>query len=194
MKKQDNKKSFSKRRTIKFTVFSLVFVTCVFIAYSLGYIPIGLSVKPPIGNFGRVPVEQYLEEYPEVGDMPNLDKILYEVIGTDEPLNSVLNSYKEELEREGYALKYEGSGYAAERNFVYVGYLKGFTAVGIILCEEAYEEFNYETMVVYMTGNAYDFIPLLNWYQQKYDPGAWLGCRCQCRILLVWQCFPLASS
>lgn len=167
-----HKKNLSKKRTIKFTIFSIVVVSSILVGYTLGYIPIGLSVKSPVGNFGRIPVGDYFEEYPEISDMPNLDKIIYEVIGTDESLESVLNSYMEELENEGYHLEYEGSGCIADKNFVYVGYLKGITAVGIILSEEAYDEFNYETVVIYMTGNGFDFIPLLNWYQEKYDPGA----------------------
>jgi len=171
LNKQKIKEKIMKKRTLKFTIISLVVISTVFIAYSMGFIPIGLSVKPPIGNIEEIQINQYFEKYPELNDIPNLDKIVYEVFGTDESMDSVLNNYEKELKNEGYSLKYKGTGYATGKSFKYIGYQKGLIAVGIIVSDEAYEDINYETVVLYMTANCFDFVPLLNWYQEKYDSG-----------------------
>jgi len=163
---------FLKKRTVKFSFILIIAIFTIFVAYSFGYIPIGLSVKPPIGNIEEIQIDQYKEKYQELSDIPNLDKIVYEVFGTDESMDSVLSNYEKELRDDGYSLKYKGSGYATAKNFKYVGYQKGLIAVGIIISDEAYEDINYETVVLYMTANCFDFIPLLEWYQEEYDSGA----------------------
>jgi hypothetical protein len=161
-----------QRRTIKMLIITSISLTCIFFAYLGGYIPLGLSVKPPIGNIDKIAIERYFEKYPELDTMPKLDDILYEIYGTDKHAASVLEQYQRELENEGYTLKYFGRGYATAKEFVYVGYLKGFTAVGIILTSEGYEDFGYQTILVYMTGFAYDFVPILEWYNAQYDADA----------------------
>jgi len=172
MNKQKLRNILLKRKTITFTILTIIAIISIFFGYINGFIPVCLSAKPPIGNIERISVEQYIEKYPELSDLPDYDNILYEIFGTDEPTAVVLDDYKEKLQNEGYTLKYEGSGYIAGKNFKYVGYLKGITAVGIIVSSEAYEEFGYETLVLYMTGNAFDFTPLLDWYQEKFNPNA----------------------
>ena len=170
--KKQTKCPFIKKRSAKFSIFTSVVIAVVFLAYLGGFIPICLSVIPPTGNVIEIDVESYIEKYPEFGDMPSYEKIEYGIFGTDTSIDAVLDYYKAKLENDGYSLKYEGTGYVIEKRFLYVGYLKGITAVGIIITSDAYEEVEYETAVLYMTGNAFDFIPLLEWYQEKFDPGA----------------------
>ena len=169
MDKQKLRNIFFKRKTIKFIILILIPIVSIIILYVNGFIPIGLSAKPPIGNIERIQVEKYIEKNPELSDLPDYDNILYEIYGTNKQIAVVLDNYKEILQNEGYTLKYEGSGHFKDKNFTYVGYLKGITAVGIIVTSEASEEFGYKTVVLYMTGNAFDFKPLLNWYQEKFD-------------------------
>ena len=83
---------FLKKRTVKFSFILIIAIFTIFVAYSFGYIPIGLSVKPPIGNIEEIQIDQYKEKYQELSDIPNLDKIVYEVFGTDETLDSVLSN------------------------------------------------------------------------------------------------------
>jgi hypothetical protein len=169
MDKQKLRNILFKRKTIKFTILTLIPIIIILILYANGFIPIGLSAKPPIGTIERIQVKKFIEKNPELSDLPDHDNILFEIFGTDKLISVVLDNYKEILQNEGYTLKYEGSGYILGKNFNYVGYLKGITAVGIIVTSEASEEFGYETVVIYMTGNAFDFKPLLNWYQEKFN-------------------------
>lgn len=170
MNKQKFKQILSNKKSIRCFILFLIIISVIISAYILGYIPFGLSVKPPIGNIEQIQIEKYLEKYPEIDTLPNLDKILYDVIETDKSIELVSDEYKEELENDGYSLKYEGTGYLSGKKFRYFGYLKGITAVGIILSDEADEDVNHKTIVVYMTGNAFDFIPMVNWYKEKYNP------------------------
>jgi len=169
MNQEKQKNNFSKRKTIKYTILIIIPIIIIFILYINGFIPIGLSAKAPIGTIEEIEVEQYIEKNPELSDLPDYDKILYKIFGTDEEIADVLDSYKEILQNDGYTLKYEGSGFITGKNFQYVGFLKGITAVGIIVSSEASTEFGYKTVVLYMTGNAFDFQPLLDWYQGKLN-------------------------
>ncbi len=169
MDKQKLRNIFFKRKTIKFIILILIPIVSILVLYVNGFIPIGLSAKPPIGSIERIQVENYIEKHPELSDLPDYDNILYEIFGTDKLVSVVLDNYKEILQNEGYTLKYKGSGYFKGKNFTYVGYLKGITAVGIIVTSEASEEFGYKTVVLYMTGNAFDFKPLLDWYKEKFE-------------------------
>jgi len=168
MNKQKLKNIILKRKTLKLTILILLSIMIIFILYANGFLPVGLSAKPPIGKIEQIKVEEYIEKNPELSDLPNFDKILYKIYGTDKSISVVLDNYKVILQNEGYNLKYEGSGYFTGKNFKYVGYLKGFTAIGIIISSEVSEEFGYKTVVLYMTGNIFDFKPLLDWYQEKF--------------------------
>jgi len=169
MDKQKLRIIFFKRKKIKYTILLIIPIVSIIFLYVNGFIPIGLSVKPPIGSIERIKVEKYIEKNPELSDLPDFNNILYEIYGTDELITIVLDNYKEILLNDGYSLKYEGAGFFKGKNFSYVGYLKGITAVGIIVSSETSEEFGYETVVLYMTGNAFDFKPLLDYYQEKFD-------------------------
>ena len=169
MDKQKLGNIFLKRKTIMFTILILIPIISIIILYVNGFIPIGLSAKPPIGDVEQIKVEEYIEKNPELSDLPEYDNILHKIFSTDKPIDAVLDNYKEILQNEGYTLKYNGSGNFTGKNFKYVGYLKGITAVGIIAYSETSEESGYKTIVLYLTGNAFDFKPLLDWYQRKFN-------------------------
>jgi len=169
MDKQKLRNILLKRKAIIFTILILLPIISIFILYINGFIPIGLNAKPPIGDVEQIKVEEYIEKNPELSDLPEYDNILYKIFSTDKTIAAVLEDYKEKLQNEGYTLKYEGSGNFTGKNFKYVGYLKGITAVGIIVYSENSEESGYKTMVLYLTGNAFDFKPLLEWYQRKFN-------------------------
>jgi len=105
----------------------------------------------------------------EIITLPNLDKITYQGYGTDATADIVYNEYKTDLVSEGYTIKYEGTGFMGSKSFQYIGFLKGITAVGIIISSDAIEETGHETAIMYMTGNGFDFIPILDWYQSNYE-------------------------
>ena len=162
-----------KRKTVKrlLMVISILVIVGIVIGfiYNAGFIPIVglLNVKEPVGNPVGLDIGSYMEEYPQIGDIPNLDKIKYGIYGTDESADVVANSYKEELENEGYNAMYAGTGEIEGMTFSFIGFLKGLTAVGIITTSDASDEFGYDTVVLYATGNAFDFKEILDWYQEK---------------------------
>ena len=164
-----SKSRFLKSKTSKVALISITIISIIFTAYLFGYIPICLSAKPPAGNYAIFDILSYEEEYPELSNLPNLDKITYQGYGTDATADVVYNEYKTNLVLEGYTIKYEGTGFIGSKNFQYIGLLKGITAVGIIISSDALEETGHETVILYMTGNGFDFIPILSWYQSNYE-------------------------
>jgi hypothetical protein len=53
------------------------------------------------------------------------------------------------------------------RQFRVVGFLKGLTVVGVVVTDDADDEFGYDTVVLYATGSAFDFQEILEWYQSN---------------------------
>lgn len=138
-------------------------------AYNAGLIPITgfMDVKAPYGDSVELDISNYMKEYPEFEGIPNLDKIKYSAYGTDESIDTVVSKYKEQLQGEGYAVKYEGLMNFEGRQFRVIGFLKGLTAVGVVITDDADDDFGYDTVVLYATGSAFDFQEILEWYQNN---------------------------
>ena len=143
----------------------IVFLSIFFVANYLGYIPIGLSVKEPVGNVKTVNVDGLTDEFSSIADMPNLDKIEYKVFDTDAPVSDIVNNYNNQLISDGYSHEYSGTVDLDAVTFEVNGYLKGLTAVGILTTDEITE--NYDSLVIYATGNALDFREILDWYESN---------------------------
>ena len=158
------KNKFNKILTI-LSVGTIVLLLIFFMTFSFGFIPIGLSVIEPIGNVKTVNVEDLIEELPSMADMPNLDKIEYEAYDTDESVSNITENYQDKLVSEGYSLKYSGTVELDGVTFNVYGYLKGLTAVGILTTDEITDD--YDSLVLYATGNALDFKEILEWYQNN---------------------------
>ncbi len=174
--KPDYHKKFeitNKRKKVKIVVAIIVILSIVgaigSLAYSAGFIPVKdfLDVKEPPGSYVELNAEDFIEEYPEINDMPNLDKIKYKAYGADESVESIAKYYKEKMEKDGYNLLREGTAYLDGKNFQYYGFLKGLTAVGVLLVSGADQEIGHNTMVVYTTGSALDYKEILDWYQNQ---------------------------
>ena len=137
------------------------------IAYNAGFIPVKefLEVQEPIGKAEEINIDEPMKKYPKLKDIPYIDKLKYKVYGTDEPLDVVANDYKEKLENDGYHVLYEGIIYREETPFQYYGFIKGFTAVGIIMTSYKNVSLNHTTMVLYSTGSAFDYRNLIMWYK-----------------------------
>jgi hypothetical protein len=161
-----------KRRTVKVLIAVAVLLVVVIVicaAYNAGFIPITnlLSVKKPVGDSVELNVDEYLKEYPGLNEIPNLDKIKKAAYGTDASIDTVISDYTEKLNKEGYSLKYEGAGDLDENSFQYYGFLKGITAVVIIVTSNNNGEIGNKTVVLYTTGNALDFKAILDWYENQ---------------------------
>jgi hypothetical protein len=163
--KKRNKNIF--RLFIIFISIAIVVGICSSIAYNSGFVPIVqlLEVKEPIGEAEEIDIDDQFNKYPKIREIPFIDKLKYRVYGTDKSMESVADNYIEKLENEGYRLLYDGIVYRDEIPYYYYGFLKGFTAVGIIMTSDKNVSLNHETMVLYTTGNALDYRNLLRWYK-----------------------------
>ena len=159
-----NKKKKGKR-WIKISITIIVVSNIIGAAYLLGFIPIGLTIKEPIGNVETIDVDQVMKDFPGLADMPNLDKIQYKAFGTDAAVDDVNQDYEQKLAMEGYNLEYSETVEIDGVSFEVNGYLKGLTAVAILTTDETIGDYNFNSVVFYATGNALDFQEILNWYQ-----------------------------
>jgi len=163
----------NNRKKLKIVVAIILILSIVgaigSLAYSAGFIPLVgfLDVTEPPGYYVELNTEDFIEQYPEINDMPNLDKIKYKAYGSDESVDYIANYYKEKMEKEGYKLIQEGTAYLDGKNFLYYGFLKGLTAVGILLASGADQAISHNTMVIYTTGSALDYKEILDWYQNQ---------------------------
>lgn len=160
--KGKNKKRFNK----KFAILGIIVIVClsIFLILSiLNFIPFFLNPVEPFGNYEEKTIESYIEKYPIISEIPNLDKIDKNFYETDENTGSIIEFYKQKLGNEGYSLEYEDTIIIGEKEYTVLGYLKGLTAVGILISNN--DEKGSE--IIYTTGNALDFIEILEWYQSQ---------------------------
>lgn len=152
---------------IIFISITILLGICGSIAYNAGFIPIKefLEVQEPIGDAEEIDIDEPIKKYPEIKDIPYIDKLKYKIYGTNESIDAVANDYKIKLENNGYRVLYEGKVYKKEIPFQYYGFLKGFTAVGIIMTSDKNVSLNHKTMVLYSTGSAFDYRNLIMWYK-----------------------------
>jgi hypothetical protein len=161
-------KKRGKRKIIALGIILLTLLIVFIILLYAGFLPLFLQSKEPIGNAEEITIETYLEKNPELAEMPNLDKIETSAFGTDASVNNILDDYKEKLQNEGYSLEYEDTMDLYGKTYEVLGFLKGLTAVGILITSDTSGETNYESEVIYATGNALDFQEILDWYQSNY--------------------------
>lgn len=167
-----NKRSKKNRRKIMklLVIFiSIIVLLGIFgsIAYNAGFIPINefLEIQEPIGKTEEIDIVEPLKKYPEIKDIPYIDKLKYKIYGSDELMDDIANDYKNKLKNKGYRILYEGTIYRKEIPFQYYGFIKGFTAVGIIMTSDKNVSLNHQTMVLYSTGSALDYRKLIMWYK-----------------------------
>ncbi len=177
MPKEENrtfneKTGYNRRRKIVKVLALFVTVTVLlgiggFVTYNAGFIPIKelLETQEPIGNTEEINIDEYMDEYPEIKNIPNLDNLKYKAYETDESIDAVANDYKLKLENDGYSIKYEGTVYKRGIPFQYYGFLKRFTAVGIIMTSDVNVTFGNETKVLYTTGSIFEYREIMNFIQ-----------------------------
>ena len=172
--KDDNIKKFSifmKRKSGKLLLIIVLFVVVLssILLYLnfFNYLPFSSEIKQPAGNFESINAEKYLQEHPEIREMPNLDKINYEVWKTDLTIKQVASSYKKDLSEDGYDLKYDNTIVFDGKSYYVLGFLKGLTAVGILISLDTTVFDNYKSEVVFASGNVFDFNEIIDWYQSQ---------------------------
>lgn len=177
-KTEENKKTHPKKpyfkkphlnnKNIK-RIFAFFIVMTLFgvFAFNLGYMPIKalLTVPEPIGCAGEIDADNYMAEYSTLKGIPKLDKIKYKIFVSDASLETVANHYKHDLEEKGYSSDYEGVITKKGITFHYYGFVKGITAIGIILTDDVNDLFGHETAVLSTIGNIYDYKEVISWYK-----------------------------
>jgi len=171
----EEKMNKRKKKIIKLLVLfvSISILLGIFgsIAYKAGFIPIKrfMGVKKPIGDAEEINIDEHIKKYPEIRKFPYLDKLKYKVYVTNKSKDVVANDYKKKLKDDGYKILYEGIVYREEAPFEYYGFLKGFSAVGIIMTSDKNFTLNHETIVLYTTGSAFDYREIYRWYQENKE-------------------------
>lgn len=138
-----------------------------FTAHRGGFLPlkIFLDTEEPIGDASEIDVDKYMKEYPQLNDLPNLNKIKHKLYGTDASINTVAVDYKQRLRNKGYKLKYTGTKTIRGISLDYFGFTKGLTVVGIVMTSDGISQFkNYDTVVLYTTGNLFAYKDAISWY------------------------------
>jgi hypothetical protein len=167
---KNRRKKILKLLAVSITIIIILGI-CGSVVYNAGYIPMKrfMEVKEPIGEAKEIDINEHLDKYPEIKNLPYYDKLKYRLYGTNQSLDAVANDYKEKLENEGYKILIEGVAYKDEIPFKYYGFIKGITGVGIIITSDKNVTQDYETMVLYTTGNAVDYRNILKWYKENDD-------------------------
>ena len=158
----ESKKPKKKGKKFIIALFSLALILAIVVYVCLsGFLPVPgcYETSAPAGNYEEIPLESYIEETPELAEMPNLNKIEHKIWKTDLPSDQIVNSYKQNLSDKGYNLEYDGIVSLDEKEYTALGFLKGLTAVGILVSNDG--------DVIYATGFATDFIEIVEWYQSQ---------------------------
>ena len=167
----DKKSSNMKRKSrtlISLVLIIILIILSIFLYLNLtNFLPYLSKTNQPEGNIESINIQEYIKEYPELGEMPNLDKINYDAWKTDLTVEQVVNSYKQKLSKDGYDLQYENTIDFDGKEYYVLGFLKGLTAVGILISLDTTSGDNYNSEVIYATGNALDFKEIIDWYQSQ---------------------------
>lgn len=168
-----NKKlSFFKQKSRKLLLIFVVFIIVLLIFLYLNftnYLPFLSKTKQPMGNVESINIQKYIEENPEIREMPNLDKINYDAWRSNLTIEQLIDSYKQDLLKNGYNLRYEDTINFDGKEYYVLGFLKGITAVGILISIDKTYGDKYNSEVIYATGNVLDFNEIIDWYQSQYQ-------------------------
>ena len=159
------KKNHKKRYAVFFIIF-IILIPALSVSYSAGYIPISqfLEIKEPIGDFKEITLSIIAQKYPVVKSIPELNKIKHKMYKTDEELLIVTKCYKIQIENEGYELKYEGTENIEGFNVHYLGFIKGLTAIVILMTNDGIDIKETDTFVIYSTGSVFDYKQMFEKY------------------------------
>ena len=165
-KKSPNVKRKS-RILLSLIIVILIILSIFFYLNFTNYLPFLSETKQPDGKIEQINVQEYIKENPKLGEMPNLDKIKYNAWKTNLTINQVINSYKQKLSIEGYVLQYEDKIIFDLKEYFVLGFIKGITAVGILISLDSNPLDDYKSEVIYSTGDILYFEEIIEWYQSQ---------------------------
>jgi hypothetical protein len=154
------------KRYAVFLICFIILIPTLAVSYNAGYLPIPqfLEIKEPIGNFKEITLSIIAEKYPVVKSIPELDIIKHKMYKTDEELSIVSKCYIIQIENEGYELKYEGIENIEGFNIHYLGFIKGLTAIVILMTNDGIDIKETNTFVIYSTGSIFDYKQMFEKY------------------------------
>ena len=133
------------------------------------YLPVNLETKPT--EFGtKMDVSEYTVLYSDIlSDIPNIDKIEYDVYLTKEGQIEVINYYKREITENDYTYLVEYSGeYDVDGILLVVlVFQKGASVITIGVTQSSNVGFEKETTIIYTTGAVWDYQQILVWYENQ---------------------------
>jgi len=156
---------------VSIAVVFLLFITVFSTTFNAGYIPIDqfLEIKEPSGNSREISYMQVEEKYPIVDSIPEIRTVKHKLFGTDNTISNVADDYEKRLMRQGYKLEYCGSTDVKGINVHYYGFVKGITAVVVLMTSDDVGVANTETVVLYSTANVFTYKSLIDKYSNEFD-------------------------
>jgi hypothetical protein len=167
-KKLYNNMKVKNKKVILLIILSVIILSLIFVYLNItNYLPFTNETKQPVGNIEPINTQKYFEDHPELKEMPNLNKIKYNAWRTNLTIKQVVDSYKQDLLKEGYDLQYENTIILDGKEYNVLGFIKGLNAVGILISRNTTYMNNYYSEIIYTTGNILDFNEIIDWYQSQ---------------------------
>ncbi len=166
-KKQNfNQKNYKRIFSI-FTIICIMISSISFIAFDTGYLPVKafLPVKEPVGTIGSIEIDNFIEEYKKITDIPDIEDLKYKIYISEATPDNIIQNYQYQLENEGYKLKYRGITTKKGIEFEYYGFAKGITAIGLLITDEIDQLVSQKTTILYTTGSVFDYKDIISWYK-----------------------------
>jgi len=146
-----------------------------YVAHDAGYIPMKqlMTTEEPVGyqQICSDCIINRLGDYKNILDeIPNLDKIKYEVYVSQSNHLEITQDYKNKLEQKGYSIKFDGTKTVQNMEIKYIFFIKGLTGIGIAITDG--EQLGYpeaKSIVLYTTGNVMDYKEIYEWYVNGSD-------------------------
>lgn len=156
-----------KRIISIFTILTILISTTGFIAFDTGYLPVKafLPLEEPAGTIGSIEIDNLIEEYKEISDIPDIEDLKYKLYISEATPENIINNYKYLLKQKGYKLQYRGIINKNGIDFEYYGFTEGITAIGILITDEIDQLISEKTTILYTTGSIFDYQDIISWYK-----------------------------
>lgn len=152
------------KKTIYLIICFVIIGIVISSSFNAGYIPIKsfLEIKEPIGVVAEINIQEAVEKYSlPVESIPTFENVKYKIYGSRQGKGVIEADYIDELTSEGFKLEYRGTKNIKGFDLNYYGFIKGLTAVAIITTSDNTYIKDYETLVLYSTGNVFEFAKII---------------------------------
>ncbi len=165
-KKISTRPKCTKRRIGTIGVLCIVLLILCASGYQAGFIPLKslLVVREPMGVTGEINMDECIEMTPAIANIPSINRLKHKLFTSDKSINIVALDYKQRLEKRGYRLEYVGKENIRGITVSYFGFVRGITAIGIIMTEDENSLLGSGTLVLYTTGSVFAYNRILKWY------------------------------